>query len=90
MAQGGCGFRFLREPRSSISVAECRRGQNLDGHLPVQVGIQGPINYAHPARAQLGLDSVMPECFADHRRRNALPRDHLNISIDRTFHLFLV
>jgi hypothetical protein len=90
MTQGGCGFRFLREPRPSIRVPQSRCRQNFDSYRTVQVGIQGPINYAHPSRAQLGLDSVMPECLADHRRRNALPRDHLNISNDRTFRLFFV
>jgi hypothetical protein len=89
VAQGGSGFRFLREPRPSIRVAQSRCRQNFDSYLSVQVRIQGAINHAHPSRAQLRLNSVMPKCFTDHRR-NALPRDYLSISIDRTFRLFFV
>jgi hypothetical protein len=89
MAQRGSGLRFLREPRPSIRVAQSRCRQNFDGYLSVQVRIQGAINHAHPSCAQLRLNSVMPKCFTDHRR-NALPRDYLNISVDRTFRLFFV
>ncbi len=30
------------------------------------MGVERPIDNAHPSRAQLGFDAIVPESFADH------------------------
>ena len=66
IAQGRRGFRFLRKTRPAVGVCDGRGRQNFHGHGAVQMGVQGAIDNAHPSRAQLGLDAIMPESFADH------------------------
>ena len=46
------GPSFLLEPPETLVVLGERRGKHLDGHVPVEPGIAGPVDLAHPARAQ--------------------------------------
>ena len=68
IAQGRRGFGLLRETRAAIGVRDGRGRQHFDGHGAVQMGVQRAIDHAHPSRAQLGFDAIVPESFADHGR----------------------
>jgi hypothetical protein len=51
-------FRFTVEPREALDVGSHRIGENLDGHLPRQVRIGGPIHLTHTAHTNLRADFV--------------------------------
>ncbi len=79
IAQRRGGFRFLGEARPAVGVRNRGGGQHFDGDRPVQVRVQRAVHHAHPARAQLGFDAIMPESLADHCRilRSERPSYHL-------------
>ena len=57
-------FASRSKPRQPLGVGSNRVGQNLDGDLPLQVGVGRAIHLAHPAHADLGGDFVRAEAGA--------------------------
>ena len=61
----GQDLRFALESSKPFGVFGIRRGKDLDGHLPVELGVGGAIHLAHAAFAELGGDLVGAEASAD-------------------------
>ena len=61
MIQGGRRPRFLLEPRDAVGIVGHRRGQNLDGDVAMQSGIDRAVDLAHPAFAERAANLVGPE-----------------------------
>jgi hypothetical protein len=40
--------------------------QGLDGHVAVEMSIEGPVDLAHPALADFGFNPVMAKDLANH------------------------
>ena len=57
-------FRFSLKPREPLGVGGDRVTQNLDGDRPLEVGVLGPIDLAHTARAELAGDFIGTETGA--------------------------
>src|SRR6516165_3907808 len=51
---------FALEAGQAGGVAREGGGQNLDGHLAFQFGVQCPKDFAHPTLANQGVDLVVP------------------------------
>ncbi len=73
-----CGQRasLALEPGDPLGVPDEFGRQELQGHVPPQVGVPRPVDLAHPALAQLGGDLVMSELASDQLRVSA-PGRHL-------------
>jgi hypothetical protein len=52
---------FALEAGEAISVGAHRGERHLHGHLPLQVDVASPIDFAHSAFAELAEHSVWPE-----------------------------
>ena len=65
MVQRGEDFGFTFKPGKAIRILRERLGQHLERDIPVELGIRGPIDLAHPAFADEGSDVVMAESGAD-------------------------
>ena len=65
MVQAGEDLRLTLKPCQPIRIAGKRFGQDLQRHLPVQLGIGGLIDLSHPALADEGGDVVVAESGAD-------------------------
>ena len=57
-------MRLALEPRQVIGVIRQRRGQHLDRHLAIQLGVARAVHLAHPALAEQGDDLVHAELVA--------------------------
>ena len=64
VVQSGRGLGLLEEALLGGLVAGQVGWQQLDRHTPIQPGIVGRVDDAHPAAAQLRDDLVGPECCA--------------------------
>ena len=64
MVQGREHFRFALKPREPIVVGGERWWQDLDRDLALQLGIGGPIDFAHASGADLRGDLVDAEARA--------------------------
>ena len=53
--------RLLLEPAPALGIRGGALRQHLDGNGAAQAGVDGPVNLAHAARADGGLDFVGPE-----------------------------
>ena len=62
--EGGCGFGFLNKTIQLIRVLAEFFIQEFDRHFPIEPGVLGQVDLAHPARADLGDDAVMRESSA--------------------------
>src|SRR5436190_20746883 len=83
--------RFLHKPAHSLGIAGELLGKDLESDAPVELCIVSQIHFTHPARADLGDDSIVREGFADHSAlrlyRNS-PRPSIERLINcRLFHL---
>ena len=65
MVEVGEDLRLTLKPRKPIGISGKRLGEDLQRHLPVQLGIGGLIDLAHPALANEGGDIVVAESGAD-------------------------
>ena len=65
MVQTGEHLSLTLEPGKAIRISGERLRQDLERHLPVQLGIGGLIDLAHAAFANEGSDVVMAESGAD-------------------------
>ena len=61
MIERGEDFRLTLEARQPLSIAGHRRGQDLDGDRPFQVGVGGLVDLAHPTHADLGEHFIRAE-----------------------------
>ena len=68
VAQAGENLRFPLEPRQPIRISRKRLRQDLQRHLPVQLGIGGLIDLSHAALADKGGHVVMAESGTDFER----------------------
>ena len=60
------GARLAFEALEAIGIARQRAGRTLSATCASELGVRGEIDLAHPAFAQLALDSVMTELRSDH------------------------
>src|SRR6185295_19921375 len=56
--------RLALEAAEAVLVLGERLGQDLDRDVPLQPGVPGAVDLAHPARAEERLDLVWPEVCA--------------------------
>lgn len=66
MIQGSDGFCFALKAGAAFFVLGQLIGEDLEGDLPVQLGVFGQIDIAHTAGANLLQDIVVGEGLADH------------------------
>ena len=64
-----CGFRFPREARHPVRIKGKVGRQDLQRDHPIEPGIEGQIDFAHSAGAQLRIHAEVTECPPDQRRR---------------------
>jgi hypothetical protein len=65
VAEGRRGFGLLDEPLFAFGVGDLVRRQDLDGDGPVEMGVNGLVDGAHPAFAGLLDDPVVEERLAN-------------------------
>ena len=65
MVQAGEHLSLSLEPCETVRIFSKRLGQDLQRHLPVQLGISGLPHFAHPTFTNLGGDFVVPEAGTD-------------------------
>ena len=65
MVQAGEHLRLSLEPSETIRISGKRLGQDLQRHLPVQLGIGGLIDLPHAPLADEGGDVVVGDARAD-------------------------
>ena len=65
MVEAGEDLRLALEPSQPTRISRKRLGQDLQRHLPVQLGISGLIDLAHAALANEGGDVIVAESGAD-------------------------
>ena len=58
-------LRFALETGQPLGVVDERVGQDLQGDIAVELGIDGPIDLAHSSLANEGSNVVVPEAVAD-------------------------
>src|SRR5262245_15078979 len=58
MVQGRGGPGLLLEASSSLRIRRDARGQRLQGDVPAEAGVAGPVDLAHPARSERGDDLI--------------------------------
>jgi hypothetical protein len=61
VVEGGCGAGFLLEAAKAFGVRDKLFPQHLDGHIPAELVVLRPIDFAHSARAEQGSDLVGAE-----------------------------
>ncbi len=67
MIQGGQDLRFSLKPAHSLGILGKLLGQDLQRHIPVQLGIGGTVNLAHASFANFLKNLLMANGLADHR-----------------------
>lgn len=65
MIEGGDRSSLALKPLEAIRIGSQLFGQHLESHIAPQLGVFGPINFAHAAFTQLGSDLEMGEGGAD-------------------------
>jgi hypothetical protein len=66
MAQGACGPGLLLEAAHTVGVLREFRRQKFERDSAAQIQVLGQVDFAHPARAELGKNPVMRDCLRDH------------------------
>ncbi len=74
MVESGGRLRLLLEARKTDGIRRELRVDHLQGDLPVQPRVPGPIDLTHPARAERGSDLVWPEAVAGRECHKGLTR----------------
>ena len=64
MIERGQRLRFACEPGEAIGIAGEGIGQNLQRHVPIELGVPRAIDLAHPACPDLGEDFIGAETGA--------------------------
>ena len=62
---------FPLEPRQPLGVLRDRLGEDFDREVPVQLGIPGPVDLAHPSRSERRQDFVGTELRSGSERHLA-------------------
>jgi hypothetical protein len=75
MVESRENFRFALEPSQPLGVSHHRLRQDLDGHGPLQIRVNGAVYLAHSANADLGGHFVRTEAGAG-REDHLLRPDH--------------
>ena len=68
MVQRREDFGFALEASQTFRVSGDVRGQHLDGDVPLQVGVSGPIHLPHSAFAKLGGHAIKTNHSPDRQR----------------------
>ena len=74
MVQAGEDLRLPREPGEPVRFVCEGVGEDLQGHLAVELGVGGLPDLAHAALAQQGGDIVVPEAGAGTERHRGLEK----------------
>ena len=74
VVEPGGDARLALEPLERPGLGEQVRREHLDRHRALQTQVLGPVDGAHPARAQLLENAVVGERLPDHSRRSAAGR----------------
>ena len=72
MVEAGENLRLPLEPSQPIRISGKRLGQDLERHLPVELGIGGLVDLAHAPLADEGGHVVMAEAATDVQRHGCL------------------
>ena len=64
MIERGEHLRFTTEAREAIGIARDAGQQNLDRNQAIQPGVAGPVDLAHPARADPRVDLIRADAQA--------------------------
>src|ERR1035438_5273145 len=70
MVQRRHGARFPFQPVLAAGIARRRLWQELDCHLPPQLGVGGEVHISHPTPAQQRMHAVMPDSLGNGRLTN--------------------
>src|SRR5690242_17597434 len=73
MVDGGQELGLAAEAREAGGVAGDRIRENLDRHVPPELGVAGAVDNAHAAGAEPFLDPVVRQRPADERIHRATP-----------------
>src|SRR5262249_10574980 len=68
VVQGGGGPGLAAEALQRVAVVGVPFGQELEGHVPAEPGVLGPVDHAHAAAAEALQDAVMRDDLADGAR----------------------
>ena len=68
MVEAGENLRLSLKPRQPIRISGKRLRQDLERHLPVQLGIGGLVDLPHASLADEGGDVVVAESGTDGQR----------------------
>ena len=66
MIQGAGGLGLVDETLAAFAIGQLVRRQNLDGDGAVELRVEGLVDDAHPALAELGFNQVPVERVTDH------------------------
>ena len=66
MVQGGKRRGFAIKACDAIPISRKGLGQDLDGHVTIELGVAGPTDFPHAALADLCCDLVMGDGQVDH------------------------
>ena len=58
MVQRGQDFRLALKAREPLGISRHRLRKDLDGHLPLEVGVRRPVHLPHAADAKLAGNLV--------------------------------
>jgi hypothetical protein len=72
MIERGQDLRLALESRHAFGVTSKGLGEDLERHLPPELGVLGAVDLAHTAFAELARDFEMRKAFPDH---SAFPHD---------------
>ncbi len=72
MVQLGQCHGLFAEVSTGCVVTQSARGQNLHGHIAIELLITGAVNYTHPSGGYFFQDAVVAECLANHEEGPAL------------------
>ena len=92
MIQRSQDMRFPLEARHALGVAGEHFRQNLERHVPIELGVGGAIDHSHAARTELCGDAIMRNGFTDHNdmaiRRYARGDDAILLRTGKQVKLF--
>jgi hypothetical protein len=64
--EGSCRFPFTQKALLVLLALEKVRGKKLQSDGAVEIGVLGPVNHTHAARAEFLEDAVVRDGLADH------------------------
>jgi hypothetical protein len=68
VVEGAGGLRFDGEAAHPVGVGREGRAEHLEGHVALETGVAGAVDFAHSAFAKLRFNSIWTEAGANHAR----------------------